>query len=73
MNSSSDRGDILRVALGGQRRQEKFVATPANEYAGAVSGGRQWLAYQSDETGRPEIYVRDLAGSGARWQVTFRR
>jgi hypothetical protein len=30
-----------------------------------------WLAYQSDETGRAEVYVMDLGGSGARWQVTF--
>ena len=71
VTSSSDRGDILRVILGATTRQERLVATPANEYAGAVSAERQWLAYQSDETGRPEIYVRDLGGSGARWQVTF--
>ena len=71
VSSSSDRGDILRVILGATPRQETLVASPANEYAGAVSARRQWLAYQSDETGRPEIYVRDLGGSGARWQVTF--
>jgi Tol biopolymer transport system component len=70
-SSSSSRGDILRVMLGATTRQETLVATPANEYAGAVSAGRRWLAYQSDETGRPEIYVRDLGDSGARWQVTF--
>jgi hypothetical protein len=35
-----------------------------------VSPGGNWLAYESDDSGRPEIYVRDLGGSGARWQVT---
>jgi serine/threonine-protein kinase len=71
VNPAMDRGDIVRVRLGTSEPLEKLVATPANEYAGAVSPGGNWLAYQADETGRPEVYVRDLGGSGARWQVTF--
>jgi serine/threonine-protein kinase len=70
-NPLGDRGDILRVTFGASSAPEKLVATPANEFAGAVSPKGNWLAYQSDETGRPEIYVRDFGGSGARWQVTF--
>ena len=70
VNPSSDRGDILRVTLG-TSALEKLVATPANEYAAAVSPEGNWFAYQADDTGRPEIYVRGLDGSGARWQVTF--
>jgi serine/threonine-protein kinase len=71
VSSSSDRGDIIRVTFGDKGPPERLVATPSNEYATSVSRGGQWLAYQSDDTGRPEVYVRDLAGSGARWQVTF--
>ena len=70
VNPSSDRGDILRVTFG-TSALEKLVATPANEYAAAVSPEGNWFAYQADDTGRPEIYVRGLDGSGARWQVTF--
>ncbi len=70
VNPASDRGDILRVAFGSSGDTRKLVATPANEYAAAVSPGGRWLAYESDDTGVPEVYVRDLAGSGARWQVT---
>jgi serine/threonine-protein kinase len=65
-----DRGDILRVSFGSTAPPEKIVATPANEYAATVSPSGKWLAYQSDETGRAEVFIRDLAGSGARWQVT---
>ena len=71
VNPKSDRGDILRVTFGASTPLEKLVATPFNEYGGSVSPRGNWLAYQSDETGRPEIHVRDLGGSGARWQVTF--
>jgi dipeptidyl aminopeptidase/acylaminoacyl peptidase len=35
----------------------------------ALSPDGRWLAYVSDETGRQEVLVRPLAGTG-RWQVT---
>ncbi|HEX2455648.1 MAG TPA: protein kinase [Vicinamibacterales bacterium] len=70
VNPASDRGDILRVTFGTSAPPERLVGTPSNEYAGAVSPGGNWLAYESDDTGRPEIYVRELEGSGVRWQVT---
>ena len=70
VNPASDRGDILRVTFGAASPPEKLVGTRANEYSSAVSPGGNWLAYESDESGRPEIYVTDLGGSGARWQVT---
>lgn len=68
--AASDRGDILRLPFDSSVTVESIVATPFNEYASNVSPGWQWLAYQSDETGRAEVYVRDLRRSGARWQVT---
>jgi Tol biopolymer transport system component len=68
-NPRSDRGDIVRLRFGRGATVEKLVATAANEYTGAVSPGGEWLAYNSDATGRAEIYVRELAGGG-RWQVT---
>ena len=71
VNPASDRGDIVRLAFGTVTPPEMLIATRANEYGGAASPKGNWLAYQSDETGRPEVYVRDLGGSGARWQVTF--
>jgi serine/threonine-protein kinase len=70
VNPASDRGDILRVTFGVSAPPEKLVGTPANEYGSAVSPGGNWLAYEADDSGRPEIYVRDLGGTGARWQVT---
>jgi serine/threonine-protein kinase len=71
VSPKSDRGDILRLTFSASTPLETLVATPFNEYGGSVSPRGNWLAYQSDETGRPEIHVRDLGGSGARWQVTF--
>ena len=46
-----------------------LVATPFDEEAGTVSPDGRWLAYASDETGRPEIYVRPFAGGGSGGKV----
>jgi serine/threonine-protein kinase len=35
-----------------------LISTPANELTAVVSPDGHWLAYQSDESGRAEIYVR---------------
>jgi Tol biopolymer transport system component len=45
------------------------LATAFNESAGQFSPDGQWIAYQSDESGRPEIYVRPYPGEG-RTQVS---
>ena len=41
-----------------------FLATPANELWGQFSPDGRWIAYQSNETGRFEIYVRPFPGPG---------
>ncbi len=64
--------DIERIALtaGGPPRQA-LVATTFDETGGSLSPNGRWLAYASDETGRYEIYVRDVgATTGGRWQVS---
>ena len=43
---------------------EPFVSTEANERHGVFSPDGDALAYQSDETGEDNIYVRPLSGSG---------
>jgi serine/threonine-protein kinase len=66
----TNRGDIVRLALAHDAAPIPVVQTEFNEYAGALSPDGRWLAYQSSESGRPQIYVRDMSGSGGRWQVS---
>jgi Tol biopolymer transport system component len=47
-----------------------FLATPFDESEPAFSPDGRWLAYQSNETGRFEVYVRSFPGPGGRWQVS---
>ena len=47
-----------------------FLATPANETEPAFSPDGRWLAYQSNESGLFEIYVRPFPGPGGKWQIS---
>jgi serine/threonine-protein kinase len=43
------------------------------EQSGVVSPDGQWLAYVSNKTGREEVCVRRLDGSGGSWQLSNNR
>ena len=62
--------DILAVRLTGDRVVTPLVTGPTTESLPRLSHDGKWLAYQSNETGRFEIYVRPFPGSGARVQVS---
>ena len=57
VNPANDRGDIIRVSFGPPQSVQTLIETPGNEFYSAVSPNGQWLAYQSDEGGRPEVHV----------------
>jgi len=56
--------DITVVTLdgkgGGQRRSEPLLATAFTEDNAEISPDGQWLAYQSNESGQNQIYVRSF-------------
>jgi serine/threonine-protein kinase len=47
-----------------------LLNTSFNEGGAAFSPNGRWLAYVSDESGREEVYVRDLSGSGGKLQIS---
>ena len=65
-------GDILLVHLGADTTVTSLVATPAADLTPAVSPDRRWLAYQSEVSGRHEIYVRPLPpATGGTFRVSI--
>ena len=70
VNSTAGMGDVIRMPLQAQARSSPLVGGPADTYGASVSPDGRWLAYHSDETGRPEIYVRDVTDGGGHWQVS---
>jgi eukaryotic-like serine/threonine-protein kinase len=47
-----------------------WLSTPFNERGAELSPDGRWIAYQSDESGRNEIYVRNFPESDRKWLVT---
>ncbi len=57
--------DLWVVPMVGDRTPSVFLKTPFRETNAAFSPDGQWVAYQSNESGRPEIYVRPFVPPGA--------
>jgi serine/threonine-protein kinase len=52
-------------------KPEPFLRTPADEMLPRFSPDGRWIAYRSNESGGPEVYVRPFpAASGGRWQIS---
>ena len=47
-----------------------FLNSPFVEQEPMFSPDGRWLAYQSNESGRLEVYVRPFPGPGGKWQVS---
>jgi len=65
--------DLWTLPMEGDGEPEPFLATPFNELDASISPDSRWVAYVSDESGRPEVYVRAFAASGApggRWLIS---
>jgi Tol biopolymer transport system component len=64
--------DILSVRLDDAQTVTPLVTGPYTESLPRLSPDGKWLAYQSNETDRFEVYVRPFPGNGARVQVSDR-
>jgi serine/threonine protein kinase len=51
-------------------KPEAFLATGADERYDSFSPDGRWMAYSSDESGTPEIYVRAFPDKGGKWQIS---
>jgi serine/threonine-protein kinase len=47
-----------------------FLSTPFNKANPEFSPDGRWLAYQSNESGKFEVYVRPFPGPGGKWQIS---
>ena len=47
-----------------------FLSTPADEREPMFSPDGRWIAYQSNEFGRTEVFVRPFPGPGGKWQIS---
>jgi serine/threonine protein kinase/Tol biopolymer transport system component len=68
--SGGGMGELMTLALAENAKPEPLVTSAFSKYGSAWSPDRRWLAYVSDESGRDEVYVREMSRGGGRWQVS---
>jgi Tol biopolymer transport system component len=62
--------DVAIIATEGGQGLQPLLATEANEAQARVSPDGRWIAYTSDESGRPEVYVQRFPEPGERIGVS---
>ena len=69
--SASDRNGIRSMVFDSAPASRLVIPGTFGESAPALSPDGKWVAYQSDETGQMEVYVRPYPGPGARVSVSL--
>jgi Tol biopolymer transport system component len=62
--------DIWALPMGGNRKPFPVIQTDFDERDGQFSPDGRWIAYESNESGRFEIYVQPFPGPGSKWQMS---
>jgi eukaryotic-like serine/threonine-protein kinase len=69
--------DIMTLSIEGDEKAgwkpgepKPFVNSTFTEWEPAFSPDGRWLAYESNESGSYEVYVRPFPGPGGKWQIS---
>jgi serine/threonine protein kinase len=62
--------DVWALPLTGDRKPFSVLQTAFNESHPQISPDGKWFAYQSNETGRSEIYVQSFPPGRGKWQIS---
>ncbi len=63
--------DFMLLSLDGTPRVEPLLQTPFDERNAAISPDGHWMAYESNETGQSQIYMRPFPNvADARYQIS---
>ncbi len=62
--------DIWLLRLQGELKPQPFLRTPFQECCAVFSPDGRWLAYASNDSGRPEIYAQPFPGPGEKRKIS---
>jgi eukaryotic-like serine/threonine-protein kinase len=63
--------DLWTLPMQGERKPQPFQNSRFNESDGRFSPDGNWIVYVSDESGRPEVYLRPFPGPGQAKRVSI--
>ena len=70
INDPKTKIDVWLLPLFGDQKPFAFANTEASERGARFSPDGKWIAYVSDESGIPQIYVQSFPASGGKWQIS---
>ena len=68
--AETENGSDIYELPAGSKSTRPFLKTRFNEGEAVFSPDGHWVSYESDETGRYEVYVRSYPGAGSKQQVS---
>jgi Tol biopolymer transport system component/DNA-binding winged helix-turn-helix (wHTH) protein len=63
-------GDFWVLPNEDEAQPYPFLQNPSTERWAAFSPDGRWMAYESNESGRTEVYVTPFPGPGRKWQIS---
>jgi eukaryotic-like serine/threonine-protein kinase len=69
--SPQSKEEIWRMSVEHGATPSQVLASAFDNGAPSLSPDGRWLAYQANESGRNQVYVRPYPGPGGRWQVSL--
>jgi len=64
--------DVAVLPLEGERKPRMLLQSTFLEARASFSPDGRWIAYESEESGRAEVYVMSFTGPEGKWQVSTR-
>jgi len=62
--------DLWLLPMDGDHKPVPYLQSPFNEGDAQFSPDGRWMAYGSNESGQPQVYVQAIPASGAKWQIS---
>ncbi|MGH9880851.1 MAG: protein kinase domain-containing protein, partial [Pyrinomonadaceae bacterium] len=70
--NSKTKKDLWVLPMSGDRQPTPFLQTEFNEMQAQLSPDGKWIAYTSNQSGAPEVYVQTFPVSGGgRWRISI--
>lgn len=63
-------GELFQVPLEGDRKPAAFLQAPGNHWQPVFSPDGRYVAYESHESGRSEIFLKAFPAGEGKWQVS---
>jgi hypothetical protein len=70
LSIAKTKADLFLLPVQGDHTPAEYLKTPFSEHNAQFSPDGHWISYESDESGKEQVYVQPIPPTGAKWQVS---